>query len=73
MTRKFALALLTLAFLAACGPAATPAPTAFPATPVASTATAAALALTDGLGRSVTLAGPAQHVVSLAQIGRAHV
>lgn len=50
-------ALLAIAiFFTACAPAATPAPT-----PVAQT-----INLTDGLGRSVTLAQPAQKIASLA-------
>jgi len=74
MFRKllFALLIVTL-FLAACGPSvtATPAPAATqpPATePPAATLppTAAPIVLTDGLGRTVTLTGPAQRVVSLA-------
>jgi iron complex transport system substrate-binding protein len=57
MFRKLAFVLTILAFLlAACGPVATPAPTATPA----------ALTFTDGLGREVKLAGPAQRIVSLA-------
>jgi iron complex transport system substrate-binding protein len=49
--------ILTLGLLlAACAPAATPAPTPTPA----------ALTLVDGLGRTVTLPGPAQRIVSLA-------
>jgi iron complex transport system substrate-binding protein len=55
MFRKLTFTLLTFALLlAACAPAATPAPTAAP------------LTFTDGLGREITLAGPAQKVVSLA-------
>lgn len=57
MLRKFILPFLfafTLIF-SACTPA-TPAPTATPA----------AITVTDGLGRIVTLAGPAQKIVSLA-------
>ncbi len=74
MSRKmlFALLIVTL-FLAACGPSvtATPAPAATqpPATeqPAAILQpTAAPIVLTDGLGRTVTLSGPAQRVVSLA-------
>ena len=56
LSRLFsALALLSL-FLAACAPAATPAPT----------PTSAVLTLTDGAGRQVTLNGPAKKIVSLA-------
>jgi len=74
MSRKllFALLIVTL-FLAACGPSvtATPAPAATqpPATeqPTAILQpTVAPIVLTDGLGRTVTLTGPAQRVVSLA-------
>lgn len=68
----FALLIVTL-FLAACGPSvtATPAPAATqpPATeqPAAILQpTAAPIVLTDGLGRTVMLTGPAQRVVSLA-------
>lgn len=46
---------------AACAPATPPAPTAVPPTP-----TTAAVTYTDGLGRPVTLAAPAQRVLSLA-------
>ncbi len=50
-------------FLAACAPQATanPAPTVVPSTPTTNSIT-----LTDGMKRTVTLAGPAQRVVSLA-------
>jgi iron complex transport system substrate-binding protein len=64
---------LTFAFLlAACAPAATPAPQPTTLPTEASTSvptempTAAPLTFTDGLGREITLAGPAQKVVSLA-------
>jgi iron complex transport system substrate-binding protein len=60
-----ALALAVLA--AACAPAATPAPTAVPATATtAPTATPAVISVTDGLGRTVTLAAPAARIVTLA-------
>ncbi len=53
--------LLTAAFLLpACAPSATALPTA------TAVPTPEPLVLTDGLGRSVTLAGPAQRIVSLA-------
>lgn len=80
MSRKFLFPLLlalTLIF-SACAPVATPAPIAtnMPAatetTAPAETATAAAsptvdsITLTDGLNRTVTLNGPAQHIISLA-------
>lgn len=55
-TRILPFVLLLAALLASCAPAAAPEPT-----PVA-----AAMALVDGLGRSVTLAQPAQKIVSLA-------
>ncbi len=81
MFRKLTLALLTLILLVACGSVATPTPapaptvpalpatsTALPptSTPIPPTPTTATITLTDGMGRSVTLAGPAQHIVSLA-------
>jgi len=70
MSRKLAVALFVLILLAACGPAATPAPTSVPPSPTPSSVpaspTSPSISLTDGLGRSVTLAGPAQRVVSLA-------
>jgi len=72
MARKLILGLLTLTLvLAACAPAATPttepAPTAAPTVEVPTVApTVPALTLTDGLGRTVTLTGPAQKVVSMA-------
>jgi len=52
MLRKFILFTLLIGLITACSPQATP--------------TAAALTFTDGLGRQVTLNGPAQRVVSLA-------
>jgi iron complex transport system substrate-binding protein len=52
MYRKFLLVALLIGLITACSPQATP--------------TAAALTFTDGLGRNVTLNGPAQRVVSLA-------
>jgi iron complex transport system substrate-binding protein len=57
MFRKFLLLTLLITLLAACAPQATP-----PATEPA----VDALTFTDGLGRQVTLAGPAQRIVSLA-------
>ena len=54
MIRKFLIALLIIPLLAACGPGRT----STPATP--------SITMTDDLGRTVTLAGPAQRVVSLA-------
>jgi len=63
--------------LASCAPAATAAPTSTPIPPAATlaatntavpatTTTTGAITLTDSLSRTVTLAGPAKHVVSLA-------
>jgi iron complex transport system substrate-binding protein len=52
MLRKFLLVTLLIGLLAACSPQAAP--------------TEAALTFTDGLGRTVTLNGPAQRVISLA-------
>jgi iron complex transport system substrate-binding protein len=60
MSRKLAFGLLIATLvLAACGPSKT----AIPATLLS---TAAPIVLTDDLGRTVTLAGPAQRVISLA-------
>lgn len=73
MFRKLTFALLALTLLlAACAPAviATPEPTAIPATEepalVLPAQPADNISLTDGLGRQVILAQPAQKVVSLA-------
>jgi iron complex transport system substrate-binding protein len=77
MFRKLLIACLTLTLLlTACGSAqTTPQPTAVPTqvppttaatAATAPTAAAAPIVLTDGLGREVTLASPAQRVVSLA-------
>jgi iron complex transport system substrate-binding protein len=76
MARKLFAVLLTFTFiLAACAPAATPTNVPEPTTAttvevpaVAPTAapTSSGLTLTDGLGRTVTLAAPAQRVVSMA-------
>jgi iron complex transport system substrate-binding protein len=52
MLRKFLLVILLIGLLTACSPQAAP--------------TQAVLTFTDGLGRNVTLNGPAQRVVSLA-------
>ena len=63
MSRKLFFILLTLAFLlVACSPASTPQP----APLVTEVATSAPITLSDGLGRTVTLNGPAQRIVSLA-------
>ena len=56
MLRKTLLITLLIALMTACAPQATP--TAAPA--------ATDITLTDGLGREIKLAAPAQHVVSLA-------
>jgi iron complex transport system substrate-binding protein len=77
MFRKLMFLLVALAMLlTGCGPVATPVPTFAPtqvptqapteAPTLAPTATPAGLTLTDGLGRTVKLAGPAQRIVSLA-------
>jgi len=71
MLRKFVLVTLLITLLAACAPqvTATPAPV---ATEVAATevptdaAVAGTLTFTDGLGREITLDGPAQRILSLA-------
>jgi iron complex transport system substrate-binding protein len=64
MLRKSVFVILTLGLLlTACAPAVTPGPR---ATPVLATATTAPVTLTDSLGRTVTLAAPAQRIVSLA-------
>lgn len=76
MLRRILLITILITLLAACAPQAAPtsAPVAteIPATqapateaPAASPA-ASALTFTDGLGRKITLNGPAQHIVSLA-------
>ncbi len=73
MNRKLVLVLGTLILLAtACGPAPTAAPAPAPTQPPAATVTpapvptTAVLEWTDGLGRSLSLSGPARRVVSLA-------
>jgi iron complex transport system substrate-binding protein len=76
MLRKFLLVTLLISLLAACSPQATPtaapAPTEVsvteaPATQAATEpSTTNTLTMTDGLGREITLSGPAQRVVSLA-------
>jgi iron complex transport system substrate-binding protein len=58
MLRKFLLVTLLIGLLSACSPQATQAPAAAP--------TSTTLTVTDGLGRKVTLNGPAQRIVSLA-------
>lgn len=70
MFRKTLLVTLLIIWLAACSPQAAPtaAPVAtdIPATKAPTASPAAALTFTDGLGREVTLEGPAQRVVSIA-------
>jgi len=70
MFRKITFALLALTvLLAACAPAVTPEPTVIPATEAPSLfppTPSDNVSLTDGLGRQVILAEPAQKVVSLA-------
>jgi len=56
MLRKLLLLSLLITLLTACAPQAAP----------IATPTSATLSFTDGLGREVKLAGPAQHIVSLA-------
>ncbi|MDI6768639.1 MAG: cobalamin-binding protein [Anaerolineales bacterium] len=67
MFRKSLLVFIAIALLAACSPSITASPTlpvaASPLPPVS--ASPAPIILTDGLGRMVTLAAPAQRVVSL--------
>ncbi len=71
MNRLFVLWLAGCLLLAACAsqtaaptPTSTTAPTSVPT--LAPTPTQSAIVLTDGLGRTVTLKGPAQRIVSLA-------
>ncbi len=77
MLRKTSLITLLIALLSACAPQATPTtvpvitgPVIVTETPAATAPTEAslteALTFTDGLDRQITLAGPAQRVVSLA-------
>jgi iron complex transport system substrate-binding protein len=75
MLRKTLLFTLLIVLLAACAPqaTATPAPVATevpateaPATQAPTEPASAALTFTDGLGREITLNGPAQRVISLA-------
>jgi iron complex transport system substrate-binding protein len=70
MIRKSLVAFLTLLIvLTACAPAQTSTPTPVPTStepPATAVPTTAPITLTDGLGRSVTLAGPARKVISLA-------
>ncbi len=67
MLRKTLIFTLLLALLAACAPQTTP--TVVPATQAATAVPATeavGITLTDGLGREVTLDGPAQRIISLA-------
>jgi iron complex transport system substrate-binding protein len=67
MFRKLLIVLLIVPLLAACSPARTSTPVAVSTeTPVSAVPSATSITLTDGLNRTVTLAGPAQRVVSLA-------
>jgi iron complex transport system substrate-binding protein len=67
MFRKLLFMLLIVPLLAACGPAPTSTPAAVSTeTPVSAVLSATSITLTDGLNRTVTLASPAQRVVSLA-------
>lgn len=74
MFRKFLIFTLLITLLTACAPAtAEVVPTEVPATEVVATDVPAteepastSLTFTDGLGREVTLAGPAQKIVTLA-------
>jgi iron complex transport system substrate-binding protein len=71
MLRKIFVLTLLAALLVGCAPAVTSAPTSIPiATPAPATATVAptpaGITLTDGLGRTVTLAHPAKRIVSMA-------
>jgi iron complex transport system substrate-binding protein len=67
MFRKLLFSLLIVPLLAACSPTRTSTPVTIsaepPATAIPSTTS---ITLTDGLNRTVTLAGPAQRVISLA-------
>jgi iron complex transport system substrate-binding protein len=67
MFRKLLFALLIVPLLAACGPVRNLTPAAVSTEPPASAVPATgSITLADGLNRTVTLAGPAQRVVSLA-------
>jgi len=65
MLRKSLLLILLAALMGSCAPALTSRPAPVPATPSVQ-APAEGITLTDGLGREVTLSGPAERVVSLA-------
>src|SRR5450759_1647479 len=67
MFRKLLFPLLIVPLLTACGPARNSPPAAVSTEPPASAVPAtSSITLTDGLNRTVTLAGPVQRVVSLA-------
>jgi iron complex transport system substrate-binding protein len=67
MFRKLLFAFLTASLLAACRPTQTSIPTAISTESAATEVlTVPSITLTDGLNRTVKLAGPAQRVVSLA-------
>jgi iron complex transport system substrate-binding protein len=71
MLRKIFILTMFAALLAACAPAATASvATASPVPPAATvpvaTSTPTSISVVDGLGRAVTLKGPAQRVVSMA-------
>lgn len=67
MVRKFLVGWLLISVLAACAPATTIAPTATTVpTATAAPTEASASNFTDGLDRTVTLAGPAQRIITLA-------
>ncbi|HET9914918.1 MAG TPA: cobalamin-binding protein, partial [Anaerolineales bacterium] len=68
MLRKVLLVTLLIALMAACTPQATPttAPVATEAPATEAPADSTTLTFTDGLGRTVTLDGPAQRIVSIA-------
>ena len=68
MLRKTLILTLLIALMTACAPQATPTVASVMTEPAVATKASVsnALTFTDGLGREVTLAGPAQRVVSLA-------
>jgi iron complex transport system substrate-binding protein len=63
LSRLLSLLFIAVLLLAACAPA--PAPPAGPPAPVEPTLSPS-ITLTDGLGRTITLDGPPQRIVSLA-------
>jgi iron complex transport system substrate-binding protein len=66
MHRRLTIAILIVLLLAACAPARTASPLPVSTSTATAAPTSSAITLTDGLGRTVTLASPAQRVVSLA-------